>query len=104
MDAAGEFLFGSTDINSLDMELPVAGKAKIGPRGTAVESGYGEFVNAFDEVQVLVPLRGRMGPHVWPVMEMKQDKAKVHRAQIDQWVQVCATRFGRKWEWLIKMG
>ena len=89
MDAAGEFLFSTTDINSLDGVLPVAGKAKIGPRGSACESGYGDFVNAFEESQALIPIRGRLGPHIWPALELGGDKAKPHRKLIDKWLQVC---------------
>jgi hypothetical protein len=101
MDAAGEFLFSTTDINSLDGELPVAGHAKIGPRGTAVASGYGGFVNAFDEVQVLIPVRGRMGPYVWPLLEMKGDKAKAYRSVIDAWVQVSLLGFELEHQYLV---
>ena len=101
MDAAGEFLFSSTSINSLDMDLPIAGKAKIGPRGTAVESMYGGFVNAFDEVQVLIPVRGRMGPYIWPLVEMRGDKAKKHRRVIDAWLQpLLDSAFDRRREYV----
>lgn len=88
MDAAGEFLFSTTDINSLDGVLPVAGKAKIGPRGSASESGYGDFVNAFDESQALIPVRGRLGTYIWPALELAGDKARPHRDVIDKWLQV----------------
>lgn len=92
MDAAGEFLFGSTDLNTLDMELPIAGKALVGPRGSAViGKEYGGFLYAFEDAQVLIPLRGRLGPHFWPLLEIKGDKNKVNRDQIDQWIQVCDT-------------
>lgn len=105
MDAAGEFLFSSTDINSLDLELPIAGQAKIGPRGTAVESAYGGFVNAFDEVQALIPLRGRMGPYVWPLLEMKGDKAMEYRRLINQWVQpLLDSAFERREKYLSQGG
>ncbi|QRV82919.1 cytochrome P450 family protein [Ceratobasidium sp. AG-Ba] len=88
MDAAGEFLFSSTNINSLESQLPVAGKSEIGPRGTLPPATqYGDFVTAFDEVQVLMPLRGRMGPYVWPVLEMKGDKVAEYRRVVDRWVQ-----------------
>jgi len=89
MDAAGEFLFGTTEVNSLDQELPVAGLAKIGPRGTAVETQYGSYVNAFDKVQALIPMRGRMGPYIWPALELGGDKAMACRTVINEWIQVC---------------
>lgn len=37
MDAAGEFLFGASDLNTLDLPLPVAGQAKMGTKGTLAE-------------------------------------------------------------------
>lgn len=88
MDAAGEFLFSTTTINSLDASLPIAYQSKIGPRGSACPSGYGDFVNAFDESQLLIPIRGRLGPYIWPALELGGDKAKPHRDAIDQWLQV----------------
>jgi hypothetical protein len=39
MDAAGEFLFGASDLNTLDLPLPIPGQAKMGPKGTMAE-GY----------------------------------------------------------------
>ncbi|KAG8736136.1 hypothetical protein FRC10_009658 [Ceratobasidium sp. 414] len=105
MDAAGEFLFSTADINSLDGKLPVAGHAKIGPRGTAVETSYGDFVRAFDEVQVLIPVRGRMGQYIWPLVEMKEDKAKRYRNVIDQWVQpLLDSAFTRRKQWILDGG
>ncbi|KAF8598665.1 cytochrome P450 monooxygenase CYP63 [Ceratobasidium sp. AG-I] len=105
MDAAGEFLFSTTDINSLDGVLPVAGKAKIGPRGTACESGYGDFVNAFEESQALIPKRGRLGPHIWPALELGGDKAKPHRELIDKWLQpLLDAAFTRRAKWISEGG
>jgi hypothetical protein len=37
MDAAGEFLFGASDLNTLDLPLPIAAQAKMGPKGTLAE-------------------------------------------------------------------
>ncbi|KAG8690868.1 hypothetical protein FRC09_011805 [Ceratobasidium sp. 395] len=105
MDAAGEFLFSAPDINSLDGKLPIAGQAKIGPRGTAVETTYGNFVNAFDEVQVLIPVRGRMGLYVWPVVEMRGDKAMGYRSVVDRWVQpLLDSAFERRKKWVVGGG
>ncbi|KAL5632233.1 hypothetical protein ACGC1H_000286 [Rhizoctonia solani] len=86
IDAAGEFLFSCTTLNTLSLPLPIAYKAQIGPRGTAAPTSYGSFVSAFDEAQTVMPVRGRMGPYVWPVVEWKQDEAGKHRRVVDEWV------------------
>ncbi|CAE6433878.1 unnamed protein product, partial [Rhizoctonia solani] len=86
IDAAGEFLFSCTTLNTLSLPLPIAYKAQIGPRGTAAPTSYGSFVSAFDEAQTVIPVRGRMGPYIWPVAEWKGDKARKHRCVVDAWV------------------
>ncbi|CUA76640.1 Cytochrome P450 52E1 [Rhizoctonia solani] len=86
IDAACEFLFSCTTLNTLSLPLPIAYKAQIGPRGTAAPTSYGSFVSAFDEAQVIIPIRGRMGPHIWPVVEWKKDQVWKHRCVIDEWV------------------
>ncbi|KAG8714502.1 hypothetical protein FRC11_008220 [Ceratobasidium sp. 423] len=86
IDAAGEFLFSSTSLNTLSLPLPIAYKAQIGPRGTAAPTSYGSFVSAFDEAQTIIPVRGRMGPYIWPAVEWKEDKTWKHRCVVNQWV------------------
>ncbi|CAE6436778.1 unnamed protein product [Rhizoctonia solani] len=100
IDAAGEFLFSSTSLDTLSLPLPIAYKAEIGPRGTAAPTSYGAFVSSFDEAQALIPIRGRMGPYIWPVAEWKGDKAWKHRRVVDEWVKSGkATRRGSTGVW-----
>ncbi|CAE7113403.1 unnamed protein product [Rhizoctonia solani] len=86
IDAAGEFLFSCTTLDTLSLPLPTAYHAEIGPRGTAAPTSYGAFVSAFDEVQTIIPVRGRMGPYIWPVVEWKGDRVWKFRCVIDEWV------------------
>ncbi|KAH7332564.1 cytochrome P450 monooxygenase pc-3 [Rhizoctonia solani] len=86
IDAAGEFLFSTTSLDTLSLPLPIAYKAEIGPRGTAAPASYGAFVSSFDEAQAIIPVRGRMGPYVWPVAEWKGDKVWKHRCVVDEWI------------------
>ncbi|KDN35015.1 hypothetical protein RSAG8_11958, partial [Rhizoctonia solani AG-8 WAC10335] len=77
MDAAGDFLFGASDLNTLDLPLPIAGRAKMGPKGTLAEGGYGNFVSAFEKALILLPIRSRLGKHLWPAAEVFADKARI---------------------------
>ncbi|QRW23885.1 cytochrome P450 family protein [Rhizoctonia solani] len=80
IDAACEFLFSSTSVNTLSLPLPTAYKAEMGARGTAAPTSYGSFVSAFDEAQGIIPIRGRMGPVVneWvaPLLESAIERRK----------------------------
>ena len=111
MDAAGEFLFGASDLNTLDLPLPIAGHAKMGTKGTQAEGlshhyyahtctdtyliigGYGSFVTAFENALVLLPIRSRLGRYMWPLAELSGDKAKPHRKEIDFWIQVSSNHY-----------
>ncbi|KAJ1300310.1 hypothetical protein OPQ81_005132 [Rhizoctonia solani] len=104
IDAAGEFLFSCTSLNTLSLPLPVAYKAQIGPRGTAAPTSYGSFVSAFDEAQTLIPVRGRMGPYIWPVTEWKGDKACRHRRVVDEWVRPLIENAIQRREEFLKAG
>ncbi|KAF8747683.1 cytochrome P450, partial [Rhizoctonia solani] len=86
IDAACEFLFSSTSVNTLSLPLPVAYKAEMGARGTAAPTSYGSFVSAFDEAQGIIPIRGRMGPYIWPLAEWKGDKVMACRRVVNEWV------------------
>ncbi|CEL62811.1 Cytochrome P450 52E2 OS=Candida apicola GN=CYP52E2 PE=3 SV=1 [Rhizoctonia solani AG-1 IB] len=101
MDAAGDFLFGASDLNTLDLPLPVAGQAKMGPKGTLAEGGYGNFVSAFEKALILLPIRSRLGKHLWPAAELFADKARPYRNEIDFWIQPLLDQaFGRRDSWL----
>ncbi|GAB1524776.1 hypothetical protein RhiTH_007931 [Rhizoctonia solani] len=101
MDAAGDFLFGASDLNTLDLPLPIAGQAKMGPKGTLAEGGYGSFVSAFEKALILLPIRSRLGKHLWPAAELLADKARPYRNEIDFWIQPLLDQaFGRRDSWL----
>ncbi|CAE6503085.1 unnamed protein product [Rhizoctonia solani] len=104
IDAAGEFLFSCTSLDTLSLPLPVAYKAQIGPRGTAAPTSYGSFVSAFDEAQTIIPVRGRMGPYIWPVAEWKEDKSWSHRCVVDEWVKPLIDSAIRRREEYLKDG
>lgn len=84
MDAAGEFLFGTSELNTLDLPLPKPGVARLGPKGSAPEGEYGGFVSAFEEVQIRVLRRSQT--FLWPLWEFWTDSSKAPNAVIDAWV------------------
>ncbi|KAF8671824.1 cytochrome p450 [Rhizoctonia solani] len=100
IDAACEFLFSSTSVNTLSLPLPTAYKAEMGARGTAAPTSYGSFVSAFDEAQGIIPIRGRMGPYIWPLAEWKGDRVMACRRVVNEWVAVSAisSLFQEEWE------
>ncbi|QRV82734.1 cytochrome P450 family protein [Ceratobasidium sp. AG-Ba] len=101
MDAAGEFLFGASDLNTLDLPLPVAGQAKLGPKGTSAEGGYGSFVTAFEKALILHVTRSRLGRYMWPFAELSGDKARPYRDEIDFWIQpLLDIAFSRRDQWV----
>jgi len=101
MDAAGEFLFGASDLNTLNLPLPIAGQAKMGTKGTQAEGGYGSFVTAFENALVLLPIRSRLGRYMWPLAELSGDKARPHRKEIDFWIQpLLDLAFSRREQWV----
>ncbi|KAF8338717.1 cytochrome P450 monooxygenase CYP63 [Cantharellus anzutake] len=88
MDAAGEFLFGSTTFNTLDLPLPPPNKkSKLGPKGTELEGSYGSFIYAFEKLQEITLIRNLRGPlKVWGLMEFWKDETKIHRLAVDAFI------------------
>lgn len=90
MDAAGEFLFGTSDLNSLDAPLPKAETAIHGPKGSAApDSGnmsYGGFVQAFEDAQVALSMRTRYGHNIWQAREFITNKTGKHTAICYDWL------------------
>ena len=85
LDAAGEFLFGTTEMNTLDLPLPKPRKAALGTKGSMAEGDYGSFVNAFEELQAVITTRSRR-LWIWPLYELFVDQTKSHNKAIDDWV------------------
>lgn len=73
MDTAGEFLFGSPDLNTLDLPVPGPLEAALGPKGIATDGRYGGFVQAFEQGQINV--RARTGQQLpqWTAREFFKD-------------------------------
>lgn len=84
MDAASEFLFGK-NLDTLSGTLPVAGKAKMGPKGSLSEDRWGSFTAAFEMAQVNITNRGRLGS-IWPLFELFKDKNEEHSRVIREWL------------------
>lgn len=81
MDTAGEFLFGTSSLNTMDLPLPKAGQAVAGAKGTATGGAYGSFVNAFDEGNVNIHRRLGKPQVVWSTLEFFKDgQAQAHKA------------------------
>ena len=91
LDAAGEFLFGTTGLQTLSLPLPPPAKrATLGPKGTQPDESaalgtYGGFVRAFEGIQVALAPRFRRGPF-WPVFEWFKDVTQDHNEVIDAWI------------------
>ncbi|KAJ4000449.1 cytochrome P450 [Lentinula boryana] len=76
LDTASEFLFGQS-LNTLTLELPGQGghAVKMGPKGSAIDDEFGSFAWAFEDVQVKISTRMRIG-NIWPIFELFQDKTQ----------------------------
>jgi hypothetical protein len=85
LDAAGEFLFGTTELNTLDFPLPKPGKALLGQKGSLHEGEYGGFANAVKELQEVMNTRA-MRPWIWPLYELFGDATNPPNEMIDDWV------------------
>ncbi|KAF9520560.1 hypothetical protein BS47DRAFT_1387177 [Hydnum rufescens UP504] len=65
LDAAGEFLFGTTELNTLDFPLPRPGKALLGQKGSLPEGERS---------------------WIWPLYELFGDATNPPNKMIDDWV------------------
>ncbi|THH11129.1 hypothetical protein EW146_g8151 [Bondarzewia mesenterica] len=84
LDTASEFLFGKC-LNTLEGALPIAGKAKTGPKGSAIDDEFGTFAWAFEDVQVKISTRTRIGK-MWPIFELFKDKTTESNAVVQDWI------------------
>ncbi|EKM50591.1 uncharacterized protein PHACADRAFT_263957 [Phanerochaete carnosa HHB-10118-sp] len=82
LDSASEFLFGKC-LDTLHGTLPVAGRAKMGPKGTSIDDECGSFAWAFEDVQVQVARRTRIGKP-WPLFELFHDKTTESMAVVQK--------------------
>ncbi|KIY51977.1 cytochrome P450 monooxygenase CYP63 [Fistulina hepatica ATCC 64428] len=84
IDSASEFLFGK-NLDTLSAQLPVAGAARMGPKGSATDGSWGEFVMAFEGAQTVASTRARIG-HLWPLLELFTDKNVENARVIREWL------------------
>ncbi|TFY77149.1 hypothetical protein EWM64_g6864 [Hericium alpestre] len=104
LDSASEFLFGNC-LHTLQKALPVAGKAKLGPKGSAIDDEFGTFAWAFEDTQVKIARRTRIG-RMWPLFEMFGEAYADSNAIVHNWLKPLveqalkekdeAARLGRK--------
>ncbi|KAF8308490.1 cytochrome P450 [Clavulina sp. PMI_390] len=89
LDAAGEFLFGASDFDTLDGALPRPGKSTLGAKGSSVpdsqRNAYSDFVNAFESFQVVIAPRVSRGA-LWPLWEWSKNVAEEPNAVITSWI------------------
>ncbi|KAJ3574394.1 hypothetical protein NP233_g1797 [Leucocoprinus birnbaumii] len=84
LDAASEFLFGE-NLDTLSASLPRPYKTPMGPKGSATQDTWGEFANAFDEAQMNITKRARIG-YLWPLLELFRDRNRRHAKVIGEWL------------------
>ncbi|KIK65139.1 hypothetical protein GYMLUDRAFT_39531 [Collybiopsis luxurians FD-317 M1] len=84
LDAASEFLFGK-NLDTLSATLPIAGKTKMGPKGSATEDPWGSFASAFEMAQQVITSRSRVG-YFWPMFELFGDKNAPHSEVVHRWL------------------
>jgi len=87
MDAAFGFMFGR-ESHTLKGDLPRAGHAELGFRGTKTNDEYGIFIQAVDEVQVLLHKRFTSHP-LWMVEELLADQMKQPMVVVHKYVEAC---------------
>ncbi|KAJ4478450.1 cytochrome P450 [Lentinula aciculospora] len=82
LDTASEFLFGKS-LDTLQAELPGQGRhaIKMGPKGSAIDDEFGSFAWAFEDVQIKISTRMRVG-NIWPMFELFQDKTEKSNAVV----------------------
>jgi hypothetical protein len=57
----------------------------MGAKGSATQDTWGEFANAFDEAQVNITKRARLG-YLWPLAELFGDRNQKHAKVIGEWL------------------
>ena len=84
LDSASEFLFGK-NLDTLSHPRPVAGKSRMGPKGSAVDGSWGSFAHSFEAAQIQITTRARIG-YWWPALELFRDRNKEHADVIHSWL------------------
>ncbi|GBE85606.1 Cytochrome P450 52E2 [Sparassis crispa] len=85
LDASSEFLFG-TNMDTLSGKLPIPGKTKMSPMGSATDDEFGGFSSAFETLQAIVSKRIKRGKLLWPIAELLHDSMTPHVKVIHEYV------------------
>ncbi|KAF8314508.1 cytochrome P450 monooxygenase CYP63 [Clavulina sp. PMI_390] len=89
LDAAGEFLFGVPDFNTLDAPLPRPGQTTLGPKGSSPpetqSTPYTDFVKAFEGTLVAIAPRVMRGS-LWPFWELSTNATSKYNKTISDWM------------------
>lgn len=85
MDISVEFLFG-TQLATLQKRLPIAGKAKLGLKGSKSDDAFGSFVQAFEAVQLRTVERINER-WMWPLKELMRDHNQDAIAVVNAYVE-----------------
>jgi len=73
MDTAGEFLFGTSELNTMDLPIPKASEVALGPKGISTDGIYGGFVKALEQGQINTRRRVGQPIPVWASREFFVD-------------------------------
>jgi len=84
LDTASEFLFGE-NLDTLSSSLPEPYKTPMGPKGSSTTDTWGNFAGAFDEAQINITKRARIG-YLWPLLELFEDRNSRHAKVISGWL------------------
>ncbi|KAG9001078.1 hypothetical protein FRB93_012458 [Tulasnella sp. JGI-2019a] len=82
IDTAGEFLFGTSDLNTLDLPFPKASEAVIGPKGIATDTVYGQPMPFWAAREFLVDSQTEMAKVIEGFLEPLAKKAMERKAQV----------------------
>lgn len=84
LDSASEFLFGH-NLDTLSAALPEPGATQSGMKGSPTGDAFGSFTQAFEEAQVVVTRRARLG-YFWPLVEMFGNRIKRPAQTTKRWL------------------
>ncbi|OBZ74591.1 hypothetical protein A0H81_05671 [Grifola frondosa] len=84
LDSGSDFLLGFCP-DSLSAPRPIPFKARIGPKGAAADDEFGTFSRAFEEIQVTIAMRFRLGAF-FPLYEFFGDRTLPDAKVITRWI------------------
>lgn len=90
LDAGSEFLLGFSP-DALSAPRPVPFRTRLGAKGSATDDTFGTFAYSFEEVQVTISMRWRLGAF-FPLYELFGDRTLPHVEVITRWVKPIVER------------